>query len=415
MAARRWGIYAPSAPHIWVQSPTTVQLCWGQIPAGPLRLHVDAMSESARALDRTGEIAGRRSVIVEIDHDGGAGGIRVDDLCSDTAYRLDLWAANRRVASLTARTTAAPAGRLLARVATVSDLHLGSRYWGLAKTMVDLSGDRDPAPLRCARGAITEASAWGAQHLVIKGDAAHHQAHTHFSMVGDLVDEFPELPMTLIPGNHEVDDPVQGALPHSVGQRQLRYTDTVQIDDIAAHSGLGHSQADRALRIISVNTAMTDRSEGTLTPHTEAIIDAVADAGRTPCLILLHHQLQRVHLPISYPPGISAQEARPLLRTLAQLDAPVWISSGHTHRNRGRRTAGIECSEVASTRDWPGVWAAYEVYDGGMVQTVYRVNEPSAASWHDYSRWALGGWWSYWSRGRPTARCRQLEWEVPIV
>ena len=73
-------------------------------------------------------------------------------------------------------------------MATISDLHLGSVTHGLANTMFDRAPHRDPAPVRCARGAIVEAQAWGAGVLVGKGDLTQHGWAEEWRTLGGLLE-----------------------------------------------------------------------------------------------------------------------------------------------------------------------------------------------------------------------------------
>ena len=38
-------------------------------------------------------------------------------------------------------------------------------------------------------------------------------------------------------------------------------------------------------------------------------------------------------------------------------------------------------TEVGSVKDHPGTWAGYLVYEGGIVQTVRRIMDPTALAW----------------------------------
>ena len=58
--------------------------------------------------------------------------------------------------------------------------------------------------------------------------------------------------------------------------------------------------------------------------------------------------------------------------------------AGHTHGNRVRRFAAVRnvpFVEVACTKDYPGAWAEYRVYEGGYTQVVRRVTSPDAFDW----------------------------------
>lgn len=67
-------------------------------------------------------------------------------------------------------------------------------------------------------------------------------------------------------------------------------------------------------------------------------------------------------------------------------------------------------TEVASTKDFPGVWAGYTVYEGGLTQTVRRSLDPDAMRWTEYTRRAVGGVWGLWSVGTLADRCLVLDW-----
>ena len=54
--------------------------------------------------------------------------------------------------------------------------------------------------------------------------------------------------------------------------------------------------------------------------------------------------------------------------------------AGHTHRNRVRRygpTGDVPWVEVACVKDYPGAWAEYRVYEGGILQIFHRIYEES--------------------------------------
>ncbi len=363
---------------MWAADATSIQICWGSLPAGPLRV-------------TTGDHERM------IEHPGGPGALTIDGLASSTNYSIVVDDAGGRRSTLPARTLTPPPGEVLARVATVSDLHIGAGHWGFLRTMVDLSGHAEPAPTRCARGAIVEAVAWGAERLVIKGDAAHHRRPDHFAKLGRLLDDFPDLPMTLIPGNHDVDGTTDMAVPDTIGSRALPMTRSIAIDDLPG------------LRVISLDTSIERRGIGTLVTNGDTAIEAAGDVAHG-ALVLLHHQIQPHHYPTHHPAGIGRAEGLAFVRRLGGANPNSWVSSGHTHRNRARTVGPVQLTEVASTRDWPGVWAGYEVREGGITQTVRRVETHEAITWHEYSRGAVLGVWSAWAQGALSQRSLGKRW-----
>ena len=78
------------------------------------------------------------------------------------------------------------------------------------------------------------------------------------------------------------------------------------------------------------------------------------------------------------------------------------VTSGHTHRHRARRHGPLLVTEVGSPKDYPGTWAGYLVYEGGIVQTVRRVMAPEAIRWTQRTARMFGGAWGRWSPGRLT-------------
>ena len=88
---------------------------------------------------------------------------------------------------------------------------------------------------------------------------------------------------------------------------------------------------------------------------------------------------------------------------MARQRSILGYAAGHTHRHRVRRVAGgIPTIEVGCVKDFPGTWAEYRVYEGGVMQVVHRISSPDALRWSercrhlysdfgvDYEAYALG-------------------------
>lgn len=366
----------PSPLQVWAVEPGAAQLTWGHLPRGQLSL----------------EVIGHAPI--RFVHEGGPGSLVLDNLRSG---RVDIEVRSvEGVPRLQTDIPEAPYGDELCRIATISDLHLGSGNWGALRTIGDIEPNAvDHYDMRCATSAIRDALDWGASLLVIKGDAAHHRRTRDFELVAELVDRFPTLPMIMLPGNHDVDDAWPIDLPKSFGKRGLPFELGVRVHDMPG------------VRLIVGNTTIEHESHGTVKPiRTELLSEA--EASSTPNLMLLHHQFQEYPVATYWPPGIPSAEAKPFLSDLAKVAPRTLVSSGHTHRHRIRRVGPLLVSEVGSTKDWPGGWAGYRVFEGGIYQTVRRVTAPAAISWTEYSRRAVGGLWSAWSPGQIDDRCAAL-------
>ncbi len=372
----RWRL--PASPiTVWAVEDTTVQVCWGDLPAGEV---------TATAAD----------TVATLDHHGGPGSVVLGDLPSGSPLTVEIsWDGGRR--SLPFRTLPPPPGELVARIATVSDLHLGAKHWGFFKTMTERragwSGEGgEAAPFRSAHAAITEAQAWGAQQLIVKGDAAHHRRADHFSEVGRLLDGFADLPTLLLPGNHDVDDRGDAPLPDTVGHRRVPYIRDVEFRDLPG------------IRLIAGDTTIEGAGKGTVSTIGDHMIELAAASDR-PVLVATHQQFQRYPITTHWPPGVAAPESTGFIARLGAANPNAVVTSGHTHRNRAHQLGSVLHTEVASTRDWPGVWAGYAVHEGGIRQVVRRIAAPDAIAWHEYSKNAVLGVWQYWSPGRLKDRC----------
>lgn len=370
---------APQRLEAFAVEDTTVQLTWGALGTGTLSLVVD---------DRC----------FDIDEPARPGGLVIDDLKPGTRYEVYLSAQGRQAASaVLSFTTLAPApGAELFRFATVSDLHLGMTNFGFFHTMAERPKPAHGSSVRCAEAAIAEALDWGAQELVVKGDITERGSVSDWAKAGDVLGGLP-VPVHLVPGNHDVYrrrklDPVAGA--RSAG---LAMTE-------------GWDSFDRpGVRLIVVDSSVMSRGIGRLPEDAEGIISAAAEAPAG-VVIAMHHHLQTHPTPRFWPPGIASPEAEPFLDALAEANPSTLITSGHTHRNRSRTHRDITLTEVGSTKDYPGVWAGYVVYEGGIRQMVRRVQRPDCIGWTDYTRLAVNGMWARWSPGTIDQRSFHITW-----
>jgi hypothetical protein len=56
-------------------------------------------------------------------------------------------------------------------------------------------------------------------------------------------------------------------------------------------------------------------------------------------------------------------------------------------------------------KDFPGAWAEYRVFEGGILQVLRRVSTPAALAWTDRTRAMFGGLYADYSFGRLEDRC----------
>lgn len=342
---------------------------------------------------------GRHTVTVggrDQEHDAGAGTALFEDLPPAT----DLAVAVDGAVVTTARTLPPPPGRLLAKVATISDCHLFEDGFGAFVRMRERAA-ADHYTLRCLRAAVGAAVAWGAELLVVKGDLTNRALPDELRTAADVL-AAAGIPVVVVPGNHEVK---RGGTPW-----------------VPPVAGAGLSVADRTggtgvltqdvpgLRVVAADTTIHGQHAGTLsTAVREEVLEAVGEADR-PVLVCVHHQLERRRARLHYPPGVPPATAVPFLDALVALGHDVWITSGHTHRCRAGRYGPLVTTEVGSTKDGAGCWAGYAVHEGGLRQVVRRVTGDGTDEWLDRSRRALGGLWGLYAPGRLDQRCFTHTW-----
>ena len=141
----------------------------------------------------------------------------------------------------------------------------------------------------------------------------------------------------------------------------------------------------------------------------EWLDDLAADADR-PVLVLGHHHVWNPDAstrPDDYF-GIHPDDSERLIAAVARHPGILGYSAGHTHRNRVRRFAATgdrPWIEVACVKDYPGTWAEYRVFDGGVLQVHRRISTPEALAWTEKTRGMFGGVYGEYAFGALDERC----------
>jgi hypothetical protein len=364
---------------VFAVGTTWIQVTWSGLGPGPVEL-------------RCGDAS------VAVDADGGPGAALLEGLAPGAAQRIELRGPGLPgpCRPLDTRTLLAPPGALVHRIATVSDTHLGSHSTGFLHTIIEKPEPAETHPVRCARAALREARAWGADEVIVKGDLVDHSEPGAWALADSVLGEV-DVPVSILPGNHEWSargdrDPVAGLARHG---RNLV-------------TGIDH--VDRAgIRVVLVDSTIPGEDPGRLSALLDDVLTA-AHGTELPLLVAMHHQPMRWRVPTYLPAGVPGPEARHFLTELGRANPRALVTSGHTHRHRRRHVGPVTVTEVGSTKDFPGTWAGYDVHEGGIVQTVRRIAEPSCIRWTDNTRRAALGVWQLWSPGRMGDRCFTRTW-----
>lgn len=365
---------------VFAVEDTAAQLCWSSLPDREVTIRV-----------------GDAVVDIVVDDHEAPGGVVVEGLPPSRALTVELRAPGARPATVAAfRTLEPPPGRLLARVATISDMHLGEPGFGILPRYRDPSTGRDRYPYRCAEAAVREAAAWGAELLVVKGDITWSGRPGQWALAADLL-RGSTMPVCAVLGNHDV-------VPKATDGRASLARAGIEVDtDPTAHDLPG-------LRIVLAHTADYGHRDGRIPAHDRHTIVDLAAASDLPALLALHHYPDRFAVPTRYPRGIVRDDADPLLRELGVRKPDALVVCGHSHRHRRYWRRGVEVVEVGSTKDYPGVWAGYAVHEGGIRQVVRRVLDPRAMAWTQRIESTVLGMWGPWASGRRRWRCFSKVW-----
>jgi Icc protein len=307
---------------------------------------------------------------------------RYEDLEPGTPYEVD---------GISFTTLPRPPGERLATVATVNDVHFGEEAAGIIDgsdigPILRSEPGEPPYPEVMNRAAVVEIAAAEPDVVVAKGDlTSGGTEEEHRAFVDCYGAAFGER-LRVVRGNHDVcgphtfaDDPVQEvALPGVV--------------------------------LAILDTSVPGRANGTLRPDQLEWLDELGARADRPVLVLGHHHVWNPDTGkrdgTYY--GIEPDASQALVDVVARRPALVAYAAGHTHRNRVvhvAATGGVPYAEVAATKDFPGAWAEYRVFEGGVLQVLHRIADPAALRWTERTRGMYAGLYAEYAFGALEDRC----------
>lgn len=328
--------------------------------------------------------------------------VRVDGLEPDTLYDVDL-RCNGDLAHPDGlffpaefRTLRTPPGECLGTVATISDLHFGEKICGLGPTGDEgptfRAADEDPPYWAYMNEAIVaEINAAGVDAVVVKGDLTGDGRAEEFELARDALTGLTA-PCHVVLGNH----------------------DRMQ-DDVDGLACLGQpAEPARAEKtpgavLVLVDTVDAGRDGGVFpAERRDALADVLTDRDATPTLVFAHHYTSDPRKRRKRSFGIHRDHSAAMLDLFATHPNVHGFFAGHTHRNRVRRfpaTGRVPHAEVCATKDYPGGWALYTIYEGGYTQELRRCAAPKALRWADRTKNMYFGLYRHYAIGTLAERC----------
>lgn len=308
--------------------------------------------------------------------------LRHDGLEPDTDYTLH---------GISFRTLARPPGERLATIATVNDVHFGEIECGHIEG-IDIGPvlfsepDEVPYPETMNRGAVEEITALDPDAVVAKGDLTTFGTLDEFQAFLDCYGTAFGDKLHYIRGNH----------------------DAAKGEEFAADAPQRVDLPGVTLAIL--DTVVPGHSNGQVTGEQLDWLDDVAANARQTVLVFGHHHPWMPGSNTREPGyfGVNPDDSEKLVEIAARRLAITGYFAGHTHRNRVRHfaeTGGVPWVEVACVKDYPGAWAEYRVFEGGILQVHRRISTPEALKWTNATRAMFGGFYPQYAFGALSDRC----------
>ena len=344
--------------------------------------------------------------------------VRIEGLSPDTDHHIQIQVKGADAVDRspyfpeTFRTLPAASAKRVGSFATLNDIHVGEpRFGGRLTSNGESAGESSAYP--AVHETDTEIPYWRFMNedavadinqsrvdlAITKGDIADMGRREQFEDAAALFAGF-EIPHHAFLGNHDhygllEDEEVDGyrllgqpPAPRSVelGGWCLVLLDTVEPGE---HHGVF---PDERLRWLEHTLARTREL-------------------RIPTLLLMHHQPVPPKFSQNFPNriGMRPEHSMRLLSLIGQHPEVQGVLIGHTHRNRVRRypqSGPTPFVEVNCTKDYPGGWAHYQLYDNGSFrQEVRRTSSERALAHSSRCRDFFKGGYRDFVLGSLESRC----------
>jgi predicted phosphodiesterase len=136
-----------------------------------------------------------------------------------------------------------------------------------------------------------------------------------------------------------------------------------------------------------LDTVLSEQTTGSITASQLEWLDDKAGESDRPVIVMGHHQQWISGQRHNEYFGLDPDSSDGLNDVTARRSQILAYTAGHTHRHRVRKMkCGVPSVEVGCVKDFPGTWAEYRVYEGGVTQVVHRISSPEALRWSDRCR-----------------------------
>lgn len=313
-------------------------------------------------------------------HDGTE--VRVyDGLLPDTHYEID---------GFTFRTLPR-LGERLATVATVNDVHFGETTCGIIQGLdigpvFSSEPGEDPYPEVMNRGAVAEMQALDPDVVIVKGDLTAKGTLEEYAAFLSMYEPAFGDRLVHVRGNHD------GYYGENYAAAPTQRVDLPGVT------------------LAVLDTTAPLETPGRVTAEQLEWLDDLGGTADRPVLLFGHHHVwspDSRQRPDTYF-GIMPDPSEQLVAVVARHPKILGYFAGHTHRNRVRKivaTGDRPWTEVACVKDYPGTWAEYRVFEGGVLQVHRRISTPEALAWTEQTRHMYADTYADYAFGALTDRC----------
>jgi len=348
-----------------------------------------------------------------VEDGSGTRTVQLDDLAPGTSHRVEIEVEGGARAEPDEyfperfETLPASSGTPVASFATLNDLHFGEPRFGGTLTedheygeakegfaaVTENDGDV-PYWRFMNEDAIADINAEGVDATIIKGDIADRGRPEQFEAAREAFSRL-EAPHHAFLGNHDYYGLEAG----------------LEVDGYAL---LGQPRAPRSVdlggwRLLLLETALPGHHHGVFPEERRAWLSTQLDETREsgmPTLLVMHHHPVPHERRDQYPNsiGLDPDDSLLLFELVGRHPQVRGALIGHTHRNRVRRypaSGAVPWIEVNCTKDYPGGWAHYRLFeDGSFRQEVRRTSSRRAMEHSARCRSFFNGFYKNFSLGQ---------------
>lgn len=357
---------------------------------------------------------GQDGVVATLERDTRVHVARIEGLEPGREYRYELRSGGRRVPENDAHTGVVttlrrPAGRLLATIAVLNDIHVGEGCSGT------ISGDFPPCfksqdyAIRMTNASVRAIRRLRPDLLLVNGDLTDRGRPDEVRHALAVLRR-ARVPLALTRGNH--DRRFDGCGEDGDCLRMQAFGDR----PAGAHALSWSRDVGPGLTVIGLDSCDPDSGRGRLdlgdqVSFLDRELTRAGAAGRR-ALVAFHHPVTTYAIGTALPPflfGVDPDRGgRDVLGVLARHRHVALVLHGHTHRNLVSYDDAIgprlPFLENGAAKEYPAGYAVLRFYEDGFTREFHRPDEPFVREWVHTSARQVYGRQPEYTRGPRSSR-----------